>query len=135
MRRAVRYCRERQGPSLIHAKVIRPYSHSLSDDERLYRSTEERTADAELGQKVANLQQVNVQLEQRLRASIEEAKAAKEAESSRSVVVSQSQKELDASRAQIAKLEADLKASKVADADFVFAVRERLEEANGVRDG
>jgi len=47
MRRAVRYCRERQGPSLIHAKVIRPYSHSLSDDERLYRSTEERTADAE----------------------------------------------------------------------------------------
>jgi 2-oxoisovalerate dehydrogenase E1 component len=47
MRRAVRYCRERRGPSLIHAKVIRPYSHSLSDDERLYRSTEERTADAE----------------------------------------------------------------------------------------
>jgi 2-oxoisovalerate dehydrogenase E1 component len=47
MRRAVRYCRERQGPALIHAKVIRPYSHSLSDDEKLYRSTEERTADAE----------------------------------------------------------------------------------------
>src|SRR6267142_974112 len=47
MRRAVRYCRERQGPSLIHAKVIRPYSHSLSDDERLYRSNEERTSDAE----------------------------------------------------------------------------------------
>src|SRR6266478_1585547 len=47
MRRAVRYCRERQGPSLIHAKVIRPYSHSLSDDERLYRSSEERTSDAE----------------------------------------------------------------------------------------
>ncbi|HXM35393.1 MAG TPA: dehydrogenase E1 component subunit alpha/beta [Pyrinomonadaceae bacterium] len=47
MRRAVRYCRERRGPSLIHAKVIRPYSHSLSDDERLYRSTEERASDAE----------------------------------------------------------------------------------------
>lgn len=47
MRRAVRYCRERQGPSLVHAKVIRPYSHSLSDDERLYRSTEERASDAE----------------------------------------------------------------------------------------
>src|SRR5882724_7444731 len=47
MRRAVRYCRERQGPALVHAKVIRPYSHSLSDDERLYRSTEERSSDAE----------------------------------------------------------------------------------------
>ena len=42
MRRAVRYCRERHGPALVHAQVIRPYSHSLSDDERLYRSTEER---------------------------------------------------------------------------------------------
>jgi len=47
MHRAVRYCRERRGPSLIHAKVIRPYSHSLSDDEKLYRSDEERTSDAE----------------------------------------------------------------------------------------
>ena len=37
MRRAARYCRERRGPSLIHAHVIRPYSHSHSDDERLYR--------------------------------------------------------------------------------------------------
>ncbi|MDQ3685817.1 MAG: thiamine pyrophosphate-dependent enzyme, partial [Acidobacteriota bacterium] len=47
MRRAVAYCRERRGPSLVHAKVIRPYSHSLSDDEKLYRSDEERTSDAE----------------------------------------------------------------------------------------
>jgi len=47
MRRAVQYCRDRKGPSLIHAKVIRPYSHSLSDDERLYRSDEERATDAE----------------------------------------------------------------------------------------
>ena len=45
--RAVTYCRERKGPALVHAKVIRPYSHSLSDDERLYRPDEERTADAE----------------------------------------------------------------------------------------
>ena len=47
MRRAVQYCREGKGPSLVHAKVIRPYSHSLSDDEKLYRCEEERTADAE----------------------------------------------------------------------------------------
>jgi 2-oxoisovalerate dehydrogenase E1 component len=47
MKRAVQYCREGKGPSFVHAKVIRPYSHSLSDDEKLYRSQEERTADAE----------------------------------------------------------------------------------------
>ena len=47
MRSAVRYCRERHGPALIHAKVIRPYSHSNSDDERAYRSAEERAADAQ----------------------------------------------------------------------------------------
>jgi 2-oxoisovalerate dehydrogenase E1 component len=47
MRRAARHCRQRQGPALIHAKVIRPYSHSLSDDEKLYRPDEERATDAE----------------------------------------------------------------------------------------
>jgi len=47
MRRAVEYCRERKGPAFIHAKVIRPYSHSLSDDEKLYRPDEERATDAE----------------------------------------------------------------------------------------
>jgi len=47
MRRAVDNCRKNRGPSFVHAKVIRPYSHSLSDDERLYRRPEERTADAE----------------------------------------------------------------------------------------
>jgi 2-oxoisovalerate dehydrogenase E1 component len=46
MRRAVQFCRERKGPALVHASVIRPYSHSFSDDERLYRSDEERAADA-----------------------------------------------------------------------------------------
>ena len=44
--RAVAYCRERKGPAFIHAKVIRPYSHSLSDDEKLYRPEEERQAEA-----------------------------------------------------------------------------------------
>ncbi|HEV7743354.1 MAG TPA: dehydrogenase E1 component subunit alpha/beta [Pyrinomonadaceae bacterium] len=47
MKRAVQYSREGKGPSFVHAKVIRPYSHSLSDDEKLYRPDEERTADAE----------------------------------------------------------------------------------------
>src|ERR687883_39291 len=47
LRRAVEYCRARKGPALVHAKVIRPYSHSLSDDEKLYRPDEERTSDAE----------------------------------------------------------------------------------------
>ncbi|HYW49924.1 MAG TPA: dehydrogenase E1 component subunit alpha/beta [Gemmatimonadaceae bacterium] len=47
MQRAVQYARERNGPALVHAKVIRPYSHSLSDDETMYRPAEEREADAE----------------------------------------------------------------------------------------
>jgi 2-oxoisovalerate dehydrogenase E1 component len=47
IKRAVDYCRARKGPALVHAKVIRPYSHSLSDDEKLYRPDEERTSDAE----------------------------------------------------------------------------------------
>ena len=47
MRRAVDFCRERRGAALVHAQVIRPYSHSLSDDEKLYRPDEERTSDAE----------------------------------------------------------------------------------------
>jgi 2-oxoisovalerate dehydrogenase E1 component len=47
MRRAVDNCRKNRGPSFVHAKVIRPYSHSLSDDEKLYRCEAERIADAE----------------------------------------------------------------------------------------
>src|SRR5262245_17678804 len=46
MREAVAYARARKGPALVHAKVIRPYSHSHSDDERLYKSAEERELEA-----------------------------------------------------------------------------------------
>src|SRR6202047_2731215 len=46
-RRATQYCREGHGPAFVHAHVIRPYSHSLSDDERLYRPDVERQRDAQ----------------------------------------------------------------------------------------
>ena len=46
VRQAVTYARERRGPALVHAQVIRPYSHSLSDDERLYKTPAEREAEA-----------------------------------------------------------------------------------------
>ena len=46
-KKAVDFTRRRKGAAFIHAKVIRPYSHSLSDDEKLYRPDEERQKDAE----------------------------------------------------------------------------------------
>jgi 2-oxoisovalerate dehydrogenase E1 component len=42
MKEAVSHARERKGPAFVHAKVIRPYSHSLSDDEKLYKTPDER---------------------------------------------------------------------------------------------
>jgi 2-oxoisovalerate dehydrogenase E1 component len=47
MSQAVAHARARQGPAFVHAHVIRPYSHSLSDDERLYRPEQERQRDAQ----------------------------------------------------------------------------------------
>ncbi len=45
-RETVEYIRKRKGPALLHAHVTRPYSHSMSDDERMYRTEEEREAQA-----------------------------------------------------------------------------------------
>ena len=45
MQEAVAWCRSGRGPAFVHGHVIRPYSHSLSDDERLYRSAQEIEAD------------------------------------------------------------------------------------------
>jgi 2-oxoisovalerate dehydrogenase E1 component len=45
-KRAVEYIRSGNGPALVHGHVTRPYSHSLSDDEKLYRPESEREKDA-----------------------------------------------------------------------------------------
>jgi 2-oxoisovalerate dehydrogenase E1 component len=46
MAEAVAYCRGEQAPVLVHALCTRPYSHSLSDDEKLYKTPAERAAEA-----------------------------------------------------------------------------------------
>src|SRR5436190_6247059 len=43
---AVAYAREGNGPALVHARVVRPYSHSHSDDEKLYKPKHERPEEA-----------------------------------------------------------------------------------------
>src|SRR3954463_6648040 len=44
--RAAEWCRQRKGPALVHAHVTRPYSHSLSDDEIVYKPSREREEEA-----------------------------------------------------------------------------------------
>ena len=46
MSAAAAWCREGHGPALVHAHCIRPYSHSLSDDERNYKTAHERAEEA-----------------------------------------------------------------------------------------
>jgi 2-oxoisovalerate dehydrogenase E1 component len=43
---AAEYCRAGHGPAFVHGHTIRVYSHSQSDDDKLYRSAAEREADA-----------------------------------------------------------------------------------------
>jgi 2-oxoisovalerate dehydrogenase E1 component len=45
VRRAIDRIRAGNGPVLLHAHVVRPYSHSMSDDETLYRTEQEREQD------------------------------------------------------------------------------------------
>ncbi len=46
-KKAVDYARAGKGPALLHAHVVRPYSHSMSDDERMYKPEAEREAEHE----------------------------------------------------------------------------------------
>ena len=46
MSEAVAYARSASGPALVKATVVRPYSHSMSDDEKQYKSQSEREAEA-----------------------------------------------------------------------------------------
>src|SRR5208337_5234553 len=87
--KAVAYVRQRRGPALIHAHVVRPYSHSLSDDERLYKSEEVRQQEAQrdpllrLGnllreERVVNekeLKEIEAEVDQEIREAVDQALA------------------------------------------------------------
>jgi 2-oxoisovalerate dehydrogenase E1 component len=52
---AVGHCRAGHGPAFVHGHTVRMYSHSQSDDDKVYRSAAEREADA-LRDPIAKLQ-------------------------------------------------------------------------------
>jgi 2-oxoisovalerate dehydrogenase E1 component len=71
MRDAAAYVRARKGPAFVHARVIRPYSHSLSDDEKLYKPAAEREAEGRrdpIGRFVAFLKQNGLATDEELAA-------------------------------------------------------------------
>lgn len=86
---AVARVRAGEGPALVHAHVVRPYSHSLSDDERLYKPEALRQAEAardplvlmraylrdELGVSEAELAALEAEVQERVAADAERALA------------------------------------------------------------
>ncbi len=90
LERAMRYCRSGAGPAMVHAHVIRPYGHSHSDDETLYKSAEERAAEAKkdpilllardlVERKIAteeHLEEIREQIEREVGQALEQALAA-----------------------------------------------------------
>ena len=83
LQRAVAHCRERRGPALVHGHVLRLHSHSLSDDQRLYKTPEELADESRrdpLPKYASFLETAGVlspqqraQLEQEVRQEVEEA--------------------------------------------------------------
>ena len=85
LRRAVAYCREGRGPALVHGHVVRLHSHSVSDDQKFYKTAEELAEEARrdpLGKFAAFLEtegllsaEGRAKVEQEVQQEIEEAAA------------------------------------------------------------
>jgi 2-oxoisovalerate dehydrogenase E1 component len=87
--RAVEHCRARKGPALVHAKVIRPYSHSLSDDEKFYKTDAMRTEEGKrdpILRTAALLQQLGYASEADLKAIDDEVNAEVQAATDQALV-------------------------------------------------
>lgn len=82
--KAAEYCRQGHGPALCHAHVIRPYSHSMSDDEKLYRPDAEREAE-QLRDPIKTFAQYLVDHDILTEEGVEELKASADADVRRAV--------------------------------------------------